>query len=432
MIDSGQPSLIPFSESRRLERTLVKVQVQDEVQDCLPFSQQRQEQNSSLLGNNDRAKIGLPFRGLISKRKMRKAFDDTDVLLVIPYLQGDDDVFDEPATTFYSYPSGAIVMTEKIINESLIQSISSAEKPPASPPCSPRPTPVTMTTPQDQGPVKATITDTSELSRFDNLTLQSHSCFSAFTSGKSRSSRKEISLCIPKQSQRFEPILFVGLDRSSASSKFAKRNQYIPLDSPGNSTLAIPKSNLTPRTTDKNRSKALLLSPHFSSELPCHEMQTPIAFVDLGKIEKDAVCNHQSLLSSSNARDDFAFVFNNDASHGSLTDDEGDEGDCFFLCEPKKDSYQHFMRAEHSTFPSPYGVDGTRSSVNTGRVPNSTASAGEQGISIAPMSMYSSCNSLFGMGFVHEDSQTSLDDMEICSFRLNPRLSKAVDSIDAA
>ena len=389
MTDSGQPSLIPFSESRRLERTVVKVQVQEEVRDCLPFSQQRQEQNSSLLGNNDRAKIGLPFRGLISKRKMRKAFDDTDALLVIPYLQGDDDVFDEPATTFYSSPSGAI-MTEKIINESLIQSISSAEKPPASPPCSPRPTPVTVTTPQDQGPVKATITDTSEHSRFDNLTLQSHSCFSAFTSGKSRSSRNEISSCIPKQSQSFEPILFVGLDKLSASSKFAKRNQYIPLDSPGNSTLALPKSNLIPRTTDKNRSKALLLSPHFSSELPCHEMQTPIAFVDLGKIEKDAVCNHQSLLSSSNARDDFAFVFNNDASHGSLTDDEGDEGDCFFLCESNKgaDSYQHVKRADHSTFPSPCGVDGTRSSINTGHVPNSTASAGEQAISIVPTSQY--------------------------------------------
>lgn len=121
------------------------------------------------------------------------------------------------------------------------------------------------------------------------------------------------------------------------------------------------------------------------------------------------------------------FVFNNDASHGFLTDDEGDEGDCDFLCEPKKESYQHFMRAEHSTFPSPSGVDGTRSFGSTGRVPNSTTSEGEQGISITPISMYSSCNSLFGMGFVHEDSQTLLDDMKICTFRLNPRLLHAVD-----
>mmetsp|Transcript_18093 Transcript_18093/g.26866 ORF Transcript_18093/g.26866 Transcript_18093/m.26866 type:complete len:90 (+) Transcript_18093:1444-1713(+) len=71
------------------------------------------------------------------------------------------------------------------------------------------------------------------------------------------------------------------------------------------------------------------------------------------------------------------FLFNNDAFDGFLIDDEhGDEGYwCwFFLCEPNKDSFQHHVKraGKHLTYPSPRGVDGSRSSVNTGRVPNST------------------------------------------------------------
>lgn len=48
--------------------------------------------------------------------------------------------------------------------------------------------------------------------------------------------------------------LWVWTSREHRSSKFAKRNQYIPLDSSGNSALALPKPNLlTPRTTDYGR-----------------------------------------------------------------------------------------------------------------------------------------------------------------------------------
>mmetsp|Transcript_18081 Transcript_18081/g.26848 ORF Transcript_18081/g.26848 Transcript_18081/m.26848 type:complete len:107 (-) Transcript_18081:316-636(-) len=106
-------------------------------------------------------------------------------------------------------------MTEKIINVSSIQSISSgAEKPTSSPPYSPHPTPVMVMTPQDKGPFARTTTPvTSDLSRFDNLTLQSHSCFSSFTSGKSRSHRKRISHAY-RNNLRHAPILFVGLDKS--------------------------------------------------------------------------------------------------------------------------------------------------------------------------------------------------------------------------
>ena len=149
-------------------------------------------------------------------------------------------------------------------------------------------------------------------------------------------------------------IAFVGSDKSNTRRTFA-RNKCPPY-SPGNAAiLASPKPRLAPCAKDNTKATGMLLSPRFSSGFPCKEITPPIAFLDLGKIEKDAAAgnttyNHQSLFSPSNEVDDFAFVFNYASGDGSLTDDgDGDEGD-WFLCGPAKDSIERVKKAKNAPF----------------------------------------------------------------------------------
>mmetsp|Transcript_15651 Transcript_15651/g.23327 ORF Transcript_15651/g.23327 Transcript_15651/m.23327 type:complete len:473 (-) Transcript_15651:2757-4175(-) len=386
-------------------------------------------------------------RGCISKGKKRRAFAMDGPLGTLDLHGGD--VSNEPAM-FYS--SDELMSENKLIASSHQDDSGPAEKSQASPPpsCSPRCTPM-MTPRQDlfASPV------INELSRFGSLALQSSpsSCFSAFSprhrshstnstmNDQSPSFRDLSSFSIPRQAQRNVPIAFVGSDKSNTPRIFP-RNKCPPY-SPGNTALhASPKPRLTPRAKDNNKATGLLLSPRFSSGFPCKEMTPPIAFLDLGKIEKDAAAgkttynHHQSLLSPSNEVDDFAFVFNS-ASDGSLTDDD-DEGGWFFLRGPdNKDSTEDTKKAKNEHFSSPFGgVDRKQSSFNERiRVPTSLPSAGEQGNVVATLvsrssscnSRYSSssCSSLFGMGIVHEHSQQSLADMGIRRFSPNLSHDKA-------
>ena len=384
--------------------------------------------------------FALPCRGNISKGKKRRAFAN-DGPLVTPDLQGG-----------YAFCSGEMTTGTK-------NDLGLAEKSQASPPCSPCRTAPMMTPRQDsfaspppscsprRTPMMTPRQDlfasplSNELSRFGSLALQSpSSCFSAFSPGRTPSASMNyqspsignLSSSLPRQSQRNVPISLVGSDNSCTP------NRRPPLDSPGNAALASPKPRLTPHPKDKNKNKTTGLFPsiHFSSGLPCKEMTHPITFLDPEKIEKDAACSKQSLLSSSKEVDDFAFVFNS-ASDGSLTDDD-DEGGWFFLRGPdNKDSTEDTKKAKNEHFSSPFGgVDRKQSSFNERiRVPTSLPSAGEQGNVVATLvsrssscnSRYSSssCSSLFGMGIVHEHSQQSLADMGIRRFSPNLSHDKA-------
>mmetsp|Transcript_15652 Transcript_15652/g.23333 ORF Transcript_15652/g.23333 Transcript_15652/m.23333 type:complete len:438 (-) Transcript_15652:800-2113(-) len=361
-------------------------------------------------------------RGCISKGKKRRAFAMDGPLGTLDLHGGD--VSNEPAM-FYS--SDELMSENKLIASSHQDDSGPAEKSQASPPpsCSPRCTPM-MTPRQDlfASPV------INELSRFGSLALQSSpsSCFSAFSprhrshstnstmNDQSPSFRDLSSFSIPRQAQRNVPIAFVGSDKSNTPRIFP-RNKCPPY-SPGNTALhASPKPRLTPRAKDNNKATGLLLSPRFSSGFPCKEMTPPIAFLDLGKIEKDAAAgkttynHHQSLLSPSNEVDDFAFVFNH-ASDGSLTDDgDGDEGD-WFLCAPDKDSIERVKKAKNAPFSSPHGIDGKCSSSfdETIFMPTRVASARDQANAFAKSSWRSSADSLLGMGIVHEHSERNLRD----------------------
>ena len=364
---------------------------------------------------------------IISKGRKRRAFA-IDGPLATPDLRGDNVLSNEPAMFFYS--------SDRRMSEKLIASSRQDNSGPADdksqeqawplPPCSSRRTPM-MTPHQDlvSSPV------TNELSRFGSLALQSpSSCFSAFSPGRTRSVSindqspsigNHSSSPIPRQAQRIVPIAFVGSDKSNIPRTFARNK--CPPDSPAN--FAFPKPRLAPRPKDNKKSTGLYLSPRFWSGLPCEEMTPPIAFLDLGKIKKDAAAgetayNHQSLLSSSNEVDDYAFVFN-DASDGSLTDDgDGDEGD-WFLCGPDKELIEQIKKAKYAPFSSPCGVDVRRSTSFDATIflPTRVASTGDQANSYV--------DSKVGMGIVHEHSDRTLrDDMEICSFRLNQR---TVDSL---
>jgi hypothetical protein len=206
---------------------------------------------------------------------------------------------------------------------------------------------------------------------------------------------------------------------NSLGSNNRARSQHLRVNSPDNLIFpALSVSHKTPRNTDKNTSTCLLLPPRFSPEPPRNEMNQPTAFLGHGKIEREAAIGNpyknESMCLSTKTTPDFVYVFN-DAS-----DDSGDEGD-WILCEPSKDLFES---AEKVTFSSSCGVDEIHILfVKTGCFPNITATAGEP----------ANTNALTPISgiLVDDNSQTcSVDDMDLCCFMPNLRLSGTAYSVD--
>ena len=396
-----------------------------------PSSALRLKKLPSLFKNSAEADLILPCCINPSKGKKRRAVATDGPLLNVAtskFWQTND--LSEPIshTSLLLHSGEQMLATEKVIifltqEEEDKPDVPSRTKNPtsaASPPYTPPRTPILAS------PVTNVLS-----SCFGSLALQSpSSCFSAFTSpGRLRSvsihdqspSSHGVLSPVSMHSRRRVPVTFVGSDNTHAPRNFAMNQQRDPLDSPKNSALALSQPMPTP-CTDKKRSTGIVFSPRLSSKLHRKELHPPISFLDIGRIEKNAAAGkqrytHQSLLlSSSNATNDFAFVFN-DASDDSLTDND-DDGDHFFLRKPdKKDTFEHAKKAKHLPFVSPSGVDKKRSSFNkTSNTLNDINSTVEPCHSYkieAPKSTNSSSDSLFGMGVVHDNPQFSFDGMDM-------------------